>query len=149
MCFFLLLLFFTDWPPRQTAASVSKNDSVLVIFSLCSDWFLGNSDVCFDVGFMNQICCVYGLPSLNSHHTVFKKKTLPSYLGVWYPGKPAGWQSGSGVCYIWKQVWQLPQIHGVQRPGLSQLQAAEARGVGSTRWPHRPLPTSTRSVIIC
>lgn len=26
---------------------------VLVTFCLCSDWFLGNSDVCFGVGFMH------------------------------------------------------------------------------------------------
>lgn len=67
---------------------------------------------------------------------------------MWHPGKPAGWQSGGRVCYIWKQVRQLSQIHGVQRLGLSQLQAAKARGIGSTWWPHRPLPASTWSVII-
>lgn len=38
--------------------SFSKNESVLVIFSLCSDWFLGNSVVCFGVGMISWICCV-------------------------------------------------------------------------------------------
>lgn len=32
----------------------------------------GSSDVCFDVGFMNRVCCVYCLPSLNSPPSVFK-----------------------------------------------------------------------------
>lgn len=67
---------------------------------------------------------------------------------MWHPGKPAGWQSGGSVCYIWKQVRQLHQIHGVQRLRFSQLQAAKARGVGSTWWPHRPLPASPWSVMM-
>lgn len=44
---------------------------------------------------------------------------------------------------------QLPEIHGVQCPGLSELQAAEAGGIRSTRRPHCPLPTSSRWVIAC
>lgn len=57
---------------QHSSVAVSKNDSVLVIFFLYSDWFLGNSDVCFGVGFMNHICCVYCMPSLNNPRSVFK-----------------------------------------------------------------------------
>lgn len=140
-------------------------------FSPCAQTGFLETVVCFGVGFMNQICCVDCMPSVNNHCSVCKWDKggrfgqwirvqkyvfnyssiiflFSSHQGVRYPGKPAGWQSGGGVGYIWKQVWQLPQIHGVQRPGLSQLQVAEARGVGSTWWSHRPLPTSTWSVII-
>lgn len=74
---------------------------------------------------------------------------LFSLPGVRHPGEPAGWKPGGGLHYIWEQVRQLPQVHGVQRPGLSELQAAEAGGLGSTWRPHRPLPTAPWSVIAC
>lgn len=37
------------------SVNVSEKGSVLVIFFLCSDWFLGNTDVCFGVGFINTV----------------------------------------------------------------------------------------------
>lgn len=75
--------------------------------------------------------------------------SIPLFSGVRHPGEPAGWKSGGGLRHIWEQVRQLPEVHGVQRAGLPKLQAAEAGGVGSTRRPHRALPTAPWSVTTC
>lgn len=74
---------------------------------------------------------------------------LSPLSGVRHPGEPAGRKSGGGLHYIWEQVRQLPEVHGVQRAGLSELQAAEAGGFGSTRRPHCPLPAAPWSVTTC
>lgn len=74
MCFTLFLLRFTDRPRRQTRLTFLRMILCLWFSPCAQTWFLGNSVVCFGVGFMNQICCVYCMSSLNNHRSVKYKE---------------------------------------------------------------------------